>query len=565
MSDAKDLIDQILNRRPRGPRSVTPPGGNWPTVQPKAFIAGLAVLLVVWAALSSLYTVQPEERAVIKRFGRVTGIADPGLHFKLPFGVDAVQIVATERVLKQEFGFRTESSDDPRSQFAGGYPDESLMLTGDLNIIQVEWVVQYQINDAVQFLYGMREPTKTLRDLSESVMRRVVGNRIGSDVLTVGRIEIANTARDEIQEAMERYDNGIRVIAVQLQDVVPPQRVQPAFNEVNEARQELERMVNDATRQANEAVPRADGRAWVATDTLKNVLVMLRHPDGTREPLAIGLPGDREVDLKRLEAQVSPAEVEAFVEDDFKNHPLVVKGYLGPGVLGTEGPTGIRYLLDPRVSPGTAWITGANEPGRHVFDLVAGRDFVADGYVEAAQVLEGDPAPDGSGPLSLARGIEMGHIFQLGRKYADALDLQVLDENGKLVTVTMGSYGIGVSRAVAAIAESSYDDRGLIWPREVAPADVHVVMAGKSAEIKDTAELIAAGLDASGVSVILDDRNASVGVKFADAELLGVPTICVVGRGVADGVVEVRDRASGEKTEVSLAEAAEHLRAVVRG
>ncbi len=315
---------------------------------------------------------------------------------------------------------------------------------------------------------------------------------------------------------------------------------------------------------SNAAFPRAD-RPWTGADTLKNVLVMLRHPDGTREPLAIGLPGDREVDLKRLEAQVAPAEVEAFVEDDFKNHPQVVKGYLGPGVLGADGPTGIRYLLDPRVVPGSAWITGANEPGRHVYHLVAGRDFTADGVVEAAEVRAGDPAPDGSGPLSLARGIEMGHIFQLGRKYADALDLQVLDENGKLVTVTMGSYGIGVSRAVAAIAESSYDERGLIWPREVAPADVHVVMAGKSAEIKDTAELIAAGLDASGVSVILDDRNASVGVKFADAELLGVPTICVVGRGVADGVVEVRDRASGAKVEVSLAEVAEHLRAVVRG
>jgi prolyl-tRNA synthetase len=200
-----------------------------------------------------------------------------------------------------------------------------------------------------------------------------------------------------------------------------------------------------------------------------------------------------------------------------------------------------------------------------VYDLVVGRDFTADGTVEAAEVREGDAAPDGSGPLTLARGIEMGHIFQLGRKYADALGLQVLDENGKLVTVTMGSYGIGVSRAVAAIAESSYDEKGLIWPREVAPADVHVVIAGKSAEIVDTAELIAAGLDASGVSVMLDDRNASVGVKFADAELLGVPTICVVGRGVANGVVEVRDRASGERTEVSLAEVVEHLRAIVRG
>ena len=204
---------------------------------------------------------QPEERAVIKRLGSVSGIADPGLHFKLPFGIDAIQIVATERVLKQEFGFRTDGTVDNRTQFAGGYPDESLMLTGDLNIIQVEWVVQYRISDPVQYLYGMREPTKTLRDLSESVMRRIVGNRIGSDVLTVGRVEIANTARDETQEAMDRYENGIRIIAVQLQDVVPPPRVQPAFNEVNEARQELERMINDATRQANEAIPRADGTA----------------------------------------------------------------------------------------------------------------------------------------------------------------------------------------------------------------------------------------------------------------------------------------------------------------
>jgi modulator of FtsH protease HflK len=261
MSDAKDFIDQILKGRPRGPRTITPAGGDGPSFEPKTFFGVLAILLVVWAAWTSVYTVQPEERAVIKRFGRVAGIADPGLHFKLPFGIDTTQIVATERVLKQEFGFRTEISATPRSQFAGGYPDESLMLTGDLNIIQVEWVVQYQISDAVQFLYGMRQPTKTLRDLSESVMRRVVGNRIGSDVLTVGRIEIANTARDEIQEAMDRYDNGIRVIAVQLQDVVPPPRVQPAFNEVNEARQELERMVNDATRQANEAIPRADGTA----------------------------------------------------------------------------------------------------------------------------------------------------------------------------------------------------------------------------------------------------------------------------------------------------------------
>jgi membrane protease subunit HflK len=267
MNEAKDLINQILNRPNRGaggrgggPRGTVPSGA--PTFSPRALGMVIGVVLVLWAAFSSFYTVQPEERAVVKRFGQVTGISDPGLHFKMPFGVDAVQIVATERVLKEEFGFRTLDSSTDRTRFdTGEYPDESLMLTGDLNIIQVEWVVQYRIEDPVQFLYGMRNPVQTLRDLSESVMRRIVGNRIGSDVLTVGRVDIANTARDEIQTAMDRYENGIRIITVELQDVVPPLRVQPAFNEVNEARQELERMINDATRQANEAIPRAEGTA----------------------------------------------------------------------------------------------------------------------------------------------------------------------------------------------------------------------------------------------------------------------------------------------------------------
>ncbi len=263
MSDARDLIEQILNRSGRGGHGGSPRApGNPPSIKPSFVLIVVAALFVLWGALSIIYTVQPEERAVIKRFGNVVGIADPGLHFKLPFGVDTVQIVATERVLKQEFGFRTADVSGDRTRFAAGqYPDESLMLTGDLNIIQVEWVVQYRISEPVKFLYGMREPTQTLRDLSESVMRRVVGNRIGSDVLTVGRVDIANKARDEIQEAMDKYDNGIRIVTVQLQDVVPPQRVQPAFNEVNEARQELERMVNEATRQANEAIPRAEGTA----------------------------------------------------------------------------------------------------------------------------------------------------------------------------------------------------------------------------------------------------------------------------------------------------------------
>jgi membrane protease subunit HflK len=265
MSDARDIIEQLLRRTrgrgprgPNGPRPITP---NTPNISWKAVIAGIVALIVLWTAASSIYTVQPDERAVIKRFGRVIGIAENGLNFRLPFGIDTVQVVATKRVLKEEFGFRSEQAERTRTQFAGGYPDESLMLTGDLNIIQVEWVVQYRIDDPVKYHYAMRNTTKTLRDLSESVMRRIVGNRIGSDVLTVGRIEIASAARDEIQAAMQRYDNGIKVISIQLQDVLPPSRVQPAFNEVNESRQQKERMVNDATKQANEAIPKAEGTA----------------------------------------------------------------------------------------------------------------------------------------------------------------------------------------------------------------------------------------------------------------------------------------------------------------
>ena len=315
---------------------------------------------------------------------------------------------------------------------------------------------------------------------------------------------------------------------------------------------------------ANERFPRTD-RPWTAADTLKNVVVMLAHPDGTREPLCIGLPGDREVDVKRLEAVVSPAEVETFTEADFATRPTLVKGYIGPAALGEKSPSGIRYLLDPRVVPGTSWITGANEPGRHVFDLVADRDFSADGTIEAAEVRAGDTCPNGDGVLETARGIEIGHIFQLGRKYADALGLQVLDENGRLVTVTMGSYGIGVSRAVAAVVEASYDELGLCWPREVAPADVHVVATGKDAAVFETADRLAGELEAAGVRVIYDDRpKVSPGVKFKDAELLGVPTIVVVGKGLAAGTIEIKDRRSGEREEVAVAQVAGRIVEIVR-
>ncbi len=283
---------------------------------------------------------------------------------------------------------------------------------------------------------------------------------------------------------------------------------------------------------------------------------MLVHPDGTREPLAIGLAGDRDVDEKRLGAQVEPARVEAFDEKDFARYPTLAKGYIGPGALGLEKSTGIRYLLDPRVSDGTAWVTGADESGRHVLDLVVGRDFTADGTIEAADVRDGDACPSCGHGLESARGIEMGHIFQLGTRFAEALDLKVLDEFGKLRTVTMGSYGVGVSRAVACVAEGNNDELGLVWPRALAPADVHVVATGKDEAVAVYAEELTRELEARGVEVLLDDRRqASPGVKFKDAELIGVPTIVVVGRGLAEGTIEVKDRRSGERREVAVGSA----------
>jgi prolyl-tRNA synthetase len=311
---------------------------------------------------------------------------------------------------------------------------------------------------------------------------------------------------------------------------------------------------------ANTHHPRPDGRAWTAADTLKNVVLALTHLDGTREVVVVGLPGDREVDMKRAEVAFAPAEVATAEASDFEKNPLLVKGYIGPwtatgAILGEESATGIRFLTDPRVVDGTGWITGANSDGRHVFGLVAGRDFASDGTVEVAEVRAGDPAPDGSGPVELARGMEIGHVFQLGRKYAQALGLQVLDENGKLVTVTMGSYGIGVTRLVAAIAENYADDKGLIWPAEVAPFDIHVVATGRDQVAYELAEKVSAELEAARFEVLYDDRpKVSPGVKFGDAELLGVPTIVIVGRGAGDGIIELWDRRSGERSEVPAAD-----------
>ncbi len=300
---------------------------------------------------------------------------------------------------------------------------------------------------------------------------------------------------------------------------------------------------------------------YTAADTLKNVVLALTHVDGTRELVVVGLPGDREVDEKRAEVAFAPAEVETATAEDFEKNPLLVKGYIGPwsptgAVLGEESATGIRYLVDPRVSEGTSWITGANLDQKHAHSVVAGRDFFADGIVEIADVRAGDPAPDGSGPVELARGMEIGHVFQLGRFFAETLGLKVLNENGKLVTVTMGSYGIGVTRILAIIAELNNDEKGLIWPASVAPFDVQVVAAGRDQVAFDVAADLSAQLESAGLDVLYDDRpKVSPGVKFGDAELVGVPQIVIVGRGAADGQVELWDRRTGDRSAVSVAEA----------
>jgi prolyl-tRNA synthetase len=318
---------------------------------------------------------------------------------------------------------------------------------------------------------------------------------------------------------------------------------------------------------ANEALDDAPEGGWTAAHMLKNVVLAVTHPDGEREIVVVAIPGDREIEEKRLEVAFSPAEAAPASAEDLAKIPALVPGFIGPwtadgALLGEESKTGIRYLVDPRIVDGTSWITGANEADKHVRGVVAGRDFTADGTIEVANVREGDPAPDGSGPVTLERGMEIGHIFQLGRKYAEALGLKVLDENGKLQTVTMGSYGIGVTRVMAAIAELSSDDKGLIWPESIAPFDVHVVATGKGQEAYDLAAELIEGLEKARMDVLFDDRpKVSPGVKFGDAELLGVPQLVVAGRGAADGEVELWDRRTGERETMPLAEALSRLTA----
>jgi len=285
-----------------------------------------------------------------------------------------------------------------------------------------------------------------------------------------------------------------------------------------------------------------------AADTLKNVLLM-----ADEKPISVLVPGDREVDLKRLGANISGVkDLRLFEDADFAKFPKLVKGYVGPQ---DAKEFGLKLYADPRVVEGSHWVTGANKKDKHAKNVTCGRDFIVEEYVEAAEVKAGDSCPKCAKAVVIDRAIEIGHIFQLGRKYAQSLGLTVLDKEGKPVVVTMGSYGIGVSRAVAAIAEQTYDELGLCWPSEIAPADVHIVATGKEDHPFDVAEQIAKDLEAKGLEVLLDDRReASAGVKFKDAELIGIPKIIIVGKSLADGKVEIRDRKSSSKQEVVLAD-----------
>jgi len=326
---------------------------------------------------------------------------------------------------------------------------------------------------------------------------------------------------------------------------------------------------------SNEHFPREDGRAWNKADTLKAFMVAATYADGKREVLLLGVPGDREIDMRRLEASLG-ADVEMATPEDMAAYPNIVPGFTGPTCAGPDHPDrkvdedgnisgSPRCLLDPRVVEGTEWIAGAGKEDTHIYHLVAGRDFRADGFIEAAEVRDGDPAPDGSGALQTARGIEIGHIFALGTKYSEALGLNVLDQNGKSQVVTMGSYGIGVSRVMAAIAEEYHDEVGLKWPTNVAPFQVHVLVTGKGAELFEAAQTLGDQLTAAGIDTLIDDRKkVSAGVKFKDAELLGMPWLVVVGRGLKEGTVEVRCRATGERQEIAVADAFQYVSDKVR-
>jgi prolyl-tRNA synthetase len=337
--------------------------------------------------------------------------------------------------------------------------------------------------------------------------------------------------------------------------------IQPPAAQTIEGKAEAEILETPGTKTIEAVVDFANNKlakSIGAAETLKHLVLAVTDVNKKRALVVVAIPGDRELEPKRAEIVFAGCDIESATDEDFAKHPELVKGFIGPvlagkAFLGEKSESGIRYLVDPRVVVGSSWVAGANQTDKHVFNLVYGRDFVADGVADLAEIKAGDPAPDGSGPLELARGIEIGHVFQLGKKYAEALDLKVLDENGKLVTVTMGSYGIGVTRIIAVLAEANNDDKGLIWPEAVSPADVHIVAAGKEEEVFAKAEELAKELSSKGKAVLLDDRaKLSPGVKFSDAELLGVPKILIVGKGLANGEVDIWDRRSGERRAVRI-------------
>jgi prolyl-tRNA synthetase len=305
------------------------------------------------------------------------------------------------------------------------------------------------------------------------------------------------------------------------------------------------------------------GQRFSGADTLKNLVLKTRDPGAKDwQLLIVGVPGDRDVDLKRLAGQLEPVEVQQADAADLASHPELVKGYIGPQTLAEFK---VRYLVDPVVVEGSAWVTGANIEGKHAAYVVRGRDFVPDGEIGAIEIRDGDRCARCGGALVISRGIELGHVFQLGRKYANAFALTALGPDGKPTTVTMGSYGIGITRAVAALAEQTHDEKGLRWPRSVAPADIHIVATGKDEAVFAAAEQLALELEGLGVQVLYDDRRGvSPGVKFADSELLGMPSVLIVGRGLANGVVELRDRITGEQYEVAVADAANAAVAAIR-
>lgn len=377
-------------------------------------------------------------------------------------------------------------------------------------------------------------------------------------------LAVSEVGEDTFVRATEGdYAANVEAVVTQAPDEIPFDGLPEAQEHETPKSETIESLVE----WANSAGITVDGHEVTAADTLKCMMIKVAAPAAAEEEkewelAAVLIPGDRELDEKRLEASLEPVEFELAGEGDFKKNPFLVKGYVGPRALNAHD---VKVYADPRVVSGSSWITGADAPQRHVVGLVAGRDFTVDEFIEAAEVKEGDPAPNGQGTLTLERGIELGHIFQLGRKYTEAFDVQILDENGKRAVPTMGSYGIGVTRMLAVLAEQRHDEKGLNWPVAVAPYQVHVAVANKDAAALEAGQKLVEDLDRAGIEVLFDDRpKVSPGVKFKDAELLGMPFIAILGRSFKDGIIELRIR-GGETREVPADSIVDTLTELIRG